>query len=172
MCPARCSPTTPAEEHPTVVHEYTADRLSGWVSDFCQGDGFGSYPSTLTSVAEGLLLGWMTAACDRRDVEPEDLIVDDLRKTLLSHCALLDLPAAAHASVPGLCRDFLADLEPAGRLADGRALGQYMMASEAAYQRALKGEVEQIRRPGAKLGRNDPCPCGSGKKYKRCCMGS
>jgi SEC-C motif-containing protein len=22
---------------------------------------------------------------------------------------------------------------------------------------------------GAKAGRNDPCPCGSGKKYKRCC---
>jgi hypothetical protein len=23
--------------------------------------------------------------------------------------------------------------------------------------------------PGAKVGRNDPCPCGSGKKYKKCC---
>lgn len=23
-----------------------------------------------------------------------------------------------------------------------------------------------------KLGRNDPCPCNSGKKYKRCCMDS
>ena len=22
----------------------------------------------------------------------------------------------------------------------------------------------------AKIGRNDPCPCGSGKKYKRCCI--
>lgn len=21
------------------------------------------------------------------------------------------------------------------------------------------------------VGRNDPCPCGSGKKYKRCCLG-
>lgn len=21
-----------------------------------------------------------------------------------------------------------------------------------------------------KIGRNDPCPCGSGKKYKQCCM--
>jgi uncharacterized protein len=25
------------------------------------------------------------------------------------------------------------------------------------------------QRPTAKVGRNDPCPCGSGKKYKRCC---
>jgi preprotein translocase subunit SecA len=23
--------------------------------------------------------------------------------------------------------------------------------------------------PAAKVGRNDPCPCGSGKKYKKCC---
>jgi len=23
----------------------------------------------------------------------------------------------------------------------------------------------------AKVGRNEPCPCGSGKKYKKCCFG-
>ncbi|MCR5791134.1 MAG: SEC-C domain-containing protein [Lachnospiraceae bacterium] len=26
-----------------------------------------------------------------------------------------------------------------------------------------------IRHEGPKIGRNDPCPCGSGKKYKKCC---
>ena len=26
-----------------------------------------------------------------------------------------------------------------------------------------------IRREGPKVGRNDPCPCGSGRKYKQCC---
>jgi len=26
-------------------------------------------------------------------------------------------------------------------------------------------------RPDPKVGRNDPCPCGSGKKYKKCCLG-
>ncbi|HKN47698.1 MAG TPA: SEC-C metal-binding domain-containing protein, partial [Candidatus Polarisedimenticolia bacterium] len=24
------------------------------------------------------------------------------------------------------------------------------------------------KRPAARVGRNDPCPCGSGKKYKKC----
>ncbi len=28
---------------------------------------------------------------------------------------------------------------------------------------------EPIKRTEAKVGRNDPCPCGSGKKYKKCC---
>lgn len=33
------------------------------------------------------------------------------------------------------------------------------------------GEEEQVKQPvhSNKIGRNDPCPCGSGKKYKKCC---
>ena len=30
--------------------------------------------------------------------------------------------------------------------------------------------VEPIRNRGHRVGRNEPCPCGSGKKYKACCM--
>ena len=33
--------------------------------------------------------------------------------------------------------------------------------------RAARGRA---RLNGAKVGRNDPCPCGSGKKYKKCCL--
>jgi preprotein translocase subunit SecA len=29
-------------------------------------------------------------------------------------------------------------------------------------------EVQTVRREGKKVGRNDPCPCGSGRKYKKC----
>jgi preprotein translocase subunit SecA len=29
-------------------------------------------------------------------------------------------------------------------------------------------ELKTIRRDEPKVGRNDPCPCGSGKKYKKC----
>ncbi len=31
------------------------------------------------------------------------------------------------------------------------------------------GSVSATRKVGTKVGRNDPCPCGSGKKYKKCC---
>ena len=38
-------------------------------------------------------------------------------------------------------------------------------------QKALFKEQKQARTiiKGEKTGRNDPCPCGSGKKYKKCC---
>ena len=32
------------------------------------------------------------------------------------------------------------------------------------------GKGVTVRREGKKVGRNDPCPCGSGKKYKKCCL--
>lgn len=34
---------------------------------------------------------------------------------------------------------------------------------------AEEEQVKKPRRVGEQIGRNDPCPCGSGKKYKRCC---
>jgi uncharacterized protein len=34
---------------------------------------------------------------------------------------------------------------------------------------SLPPERRPVRRCGPKIGRNDPCPCGSGKKYKQCC---
>ena len=45
-----------------------------------------------------------------------------------------------------------------------RELEQARMAGAGDYQ-----PVQQVVRSGAKIGRNDPCPCGSGKKYKKCC---
>ena len=32
-----------------------------------------------------------------------------------------------------------------------------------------EGKVVTFKREGRKVGRNEPCPCGSGKKYKKCC---
>jgi len=41
-----------------------------------------------------------------------------------------------------------------------------------ALEEANEGGEEQAAQPftraGEKVGRNDPCPCGSGKKYKQC----
>jgi hypothetical protein len=42
-------------------------------------------------------------------------------------------------------------------------------ASDAAPQDYASPPVTYVR-DGPKIGRNEPCPCGSGKKYKKCCM--
>ena len=45
---------------------------------------------------------------------------------------------------------------------------QRMILSHGAEREAAPQAVT-VRRQGSKVGRNDPCPCGSGKKHKRCC---
>jgi hypothetical protein len=38
------------------------------------------------------------------------------------------------------------------------------------FYNALDGEMLPQVRLDSKIGRNDPCPCGSGKKFKKCCL--
>jgi len=43
------------------------------------------------------------------------------------------------------------------------------VARNVTYSHGDEGEKKMPIRKGKKVGRNDPCPCGSGKKYKKCC---
>ena len=52
------------------------------------------------------------------------------------------------------------------------SLAKFDQQREAALQSLQQqsvGRQKPIVRSKAKVGRNDPCPCGSGKKYKKCC---
>lgn len=52
------------------------------------------------------------------------------------------------------------------------AANQQVQLNQAGYQvlKRQKGKGVELRRDMPKVGRNDPCPCGSGKKYKQCHM--
>jgi preprotein translocase subunit SecA len=54
---------------------------------------------------------------------------------------------------------------PRRRMVEGRGGG-----SAEAKQGAMASPTRPKAAGGKKVGRNDPCPCGSGKKYKKCCM--
>ncbi|AVO29036.1 preprotein translocase subunit SecA [Stenotrophomonas maltophilia] len=47
-------------------------------------------------------------------------------------------------------------------------MGGYSADEEAAQVQAAQQGIAQAQRDEPKIGRNDPCPCGSGKKYKHC----
>jgi SEC-C motif-containing protein len=65
---------------------------------------------------------------------------------------------------------FRASYRSKGELNDHRERSQFQ--KEDGEWRFVDGEQlkhSPIRRETPKIGRNDPCPCGSGKKYKKCC---
>jgi preprotein translocase subunit SecA len=57
-----------------------------------------------------------------------------------------------------------ADASPAGGDGNGRGPARVGAAASSAGGAA----ATSANRAGGKIGRNDPCWCGSGKKYKRC----
>jgi uncharacterized protein len=40
------------------------------------------------------------------------------------------------------------------------------------FRKGREADLPESHRSTTKIGRNDPCPCGSGKKYKKCCGGA
>ncbi|HOM80737.1 MAG TPA: SEC-C metal-binding domain-containing protein [Armatimonadota bacterium] len=48
---------------------------------------------------------------------------------------------------------------------------KYQMVESGSTDVADEPQSKTIRKKNGKIGRNDPCPCGSGKKYKHCCLG-
>jgi preprotein translocase subunit SecA len=54
--------------------------------------------------------------------------------------------------------------------AAARSVPAAVSGNEAAMAAALNApKPAPFRREDPKVGRNEPCPCGSGKKYKKCC---
>jgi len=66
----------------------------------------------------------------------------------------------------------LAELAPQMHELVPEALKGYATLGRSIQERVAEAERMPLRRASPKIGRNDLCPCGSGKKYKRCCGSS
>jgi preprotein translocase subunit SecA len=58
--------------------------------------------------------------------------------------------------------------DPSEALSGSGGAGRFAGAEPKEAHGGNDGDVQTVRREGPKVGRNDPCPCGSGRKYKKC----
>ena len=149
---------------------YRGETIANWVSDFCASATFEELPAPAKEYAEQVLPVFVERACAVRDVPPADLEEGDLKPALIDGVGALALPGPVRVVAPALCAAFLAEMEAQGRLGGGRTLALYVRALRSAFEERAGGVTKPIRNPGSRIGRNDPCPCGSGRKYKQCCM--
>lgn len=145
-------------------------RIEHWVGDFLESASAREHKGLVQEYAPQVLVQFLASACDHRDVPPEDIEASDLKPALIEGLGRLEIPASVRPGLPALCGDFLGELETQGRLGGGRELGLRVRALKQAYLDAVGERGTTIVNPGSSLGRNDPCPCGSGRKYKKCCM--
>ena len=150
---------------------YRSETIANWIADFVDSPRAAELPGAAREFAPEILVSFLTAACGIRDVEPGDIEEQDLQGALVDGVGRLELPASVREVVPEVVQRFLEALQEEGRLGGGRRLGLYVRALAGAYRDATSHAPKPIVAQATKLGRNDPCPCGSGLKYKRCCMG-
>ena len=60
--------------------------------------------------------------------------------------------------------EFVASYQANGERVDHRERSQFRKTADGQWL-YISGAAPEL----TKVGRNDPCPCGSGKKYKKCC---
>ena len=146
------------------------EKIQLWVSDFCSSDAANIH-GVLEEYAPVILCTFLESACAVRNEDPEELGDESLATALVGDLARLDLPASVREQVPDLIAECLHDAESRGRFGGGQSAGLRLRAMKPRYLAAAGGPMKPIRSPaGTKLGRNDDCPCGSGRKYKKCCM--
>lgn len=121
--------------------------------------------------AEGVLRAVAEAASGRLRAAPLWLLarVAEQRGDAVAAEAL-DLRAAE--AEPGFAPALLAAARAAEDRGDARGAQQRLLQAGVDRDDPQLERVQRYarRRPNAEVGRNAPCPCGSGRKYKQCCL--
>ena len=102
-------------------------------------------------------LGWVTVLGDGRQIAGEDHVPATMRQ--IAH----ELIKSLHPTYT--CKQPVAP--DTGLVMRGMSLVAGAHVPERLYPNLRK---DRPKISGKKVGRNDPCPCGSGKKYKKCCI--
>ena len=144
-----------------------AEHAEDWAGEFAGSFAFSVLSDDLKEAAPTVCAEFL-----RRSGEPTE---EAARRVMLEELPALDLPASFRPALPEVLRTFLEWLQDSGRLGEGYSLGRYVAALTPAYrERCAPGGGRRtppyVKRTST-IGRNDPCPCDSGKKYKKCCGG-
>ena len=142
--------------------QYT-EQVEHWVGEFLSSTEGELALREIGDRCGALLAAFLEAAT--KSCPPPDIEQIQVVEGVSGGLAPLSISDNERVALPGLLEDFLGYLERSGRLGGGAALGVH--ARQAATAHLLK---RKERRATIKVGPNDPCPCGSGRKYKKCCM--
>lgn len=153
------------------------NRWDNWSGDFAESFAAEQLdPKVRGFVAE--ILSHFGQAVRALDPDfPDEVAPGTFATVLTQTMPRLAVPDEARPLVPEVVAQFLEYLRDTGRVGDAADWAAQIRVLARSYRERLKpdGGVKGVTiRHSPKVtatGRNDPCPCGSGKKFKKCCMG-
>lgn len=150
------------------------DQAESLIADYSVSEHFMFLDPKAKENVEPVLLAFFKKASERGEATLDSLKAKDIEDVLLNGMPRLDLSADLKRAVPNQLEGFFAFLKDTGRFPPA---GAWRMCVESVKQRYLDslradGSVKgaTFKKNYTDVGRNDPCPCGSGAKFKKCCM--
>jgi hypothetical protein len=152
------------------ISKFDLERIEAWAADFADTPAFDALPPVDKGTAVSLATEFLRAACQAENVGPAEVGETGFRAAMFDRIPALDLPEEVRTRAPETLALFLDTLQAQGRHPGGSA---FLRALAPAYRERLRpgGGVRPppLRNEAIPIGRNDPCPCGSGRKFKKCC---
>jgi hypothetical protein len=149
------------------------DQAESLISEYTSSEHFMFLPPAVKDGAEGLLGAFFRKAGEKTK-DLESLKAREVEDVFLGHMPRLDVPVEAKRAVPELLDGFFTFLKDTGRYPAANAWQMCVESMRGKYLEGIRddGSVKgsTFKKQYTDVGRNDPCPCGSGKKFKKCCM--
>ena len=161
---------------------------NGLARDYLDSEAARKKPKADRATAEHVVKSLLDYLFFEERKELRELNGNHIRQFLRVHAPRrLQIAAESARDVPAMMSDFLRFLDATGHIKNGEPLCAAVKEHGSAFVKSLPPakktgttkKATAARKPAGakktasaeenKLGRNDPCPCGSGKKYKKCC---
>jgi hypothetical protein len=153
------------------------NRWDNWSGDFAESFAAEQLDPKVRGFVSEILTHFGQSVRSIDSDFPDDVSPGTFAKVLTEMMPRMALPDEARPLVPEVVAQFLEYLRETGRVGDAADWAAQIRVIARSYRERLKpdGGVKGVTvRHSPKVsptGRNDPCPCGSGKKFKKCCMG-
>lgn len=152
---------------------------------FLESSFFKSKTKTQKEFAEYIMKSFLDYLFFEQHKEIRELASNHIQHFLVDFAPQkLSFTVTTAKKVPVILSDILAFLDEQGHIKNSRFLVDAVKDHGSTFQKAVSrvkkrsskkdteekpGKKPTKKSPGQDIGRNDPCPCGSGKKYKKCC---
>jgi hypothetical protein len=148
--------------------------LESYIDEFCESNYFLLLDPSVKEHGLGIIVAFLRQCRDQGARSPQTMTAAVVEHAMFFGMAQLDLPLLVRKGIPPLLSAFFAYLADSGKYPPASAWSDWIQTLSSGYMQKFRqdGSVkgDTFRKKYTDVDRNDPCPCGSGKKFKKCCL--
>lgn len=146
-------------------------ELSNYIDEYLSSNHYRLLSGPIKEYAESILDHFARTVKNQKS---ESLSMKILEDILFKEMAALSLPLQVKKDIPDLLSSYFSYITQNGIYPEASLWDENLQILKKTYLEKFRedGTVkgETYKKKYSDTGRNDPCPCGSGLKFKKCCM--